>query len=80
MLAAALRHMETSICNQGEGPLNTDGSASTCLSESQRLESRERGLCRSAPSLSAYRGSLLWLTTSDSQDLQNKNRNKASKD
>lgn len=72
MLTAALRHTETSICNRGEGPLNTDGSASTCLSESQRLESRERGLCRSAPSLSAYHDSLLWLTASDSQDLQNR--------
>lgn len=72
MLTAALRHTETSICNQGEGPLNTDGSASTCLSESQRLESRERGLCRSAPSLSAYCSSLLWLTASNSQDLQNR--------
>ena len=46
MLAAALRHTDTSICNQGEGPLNTDRSASACLSDFQCLELRERSLCR----------------------------------
>lgn len=59
MLAAVLRHTETSICNQGESPLNTAGLPAPA-SRTSSAQNHEKGASVvQAPSLSVYHSSLL---------------------